>query len=125
MDISALTSHPLATVFSELTLPCSAVLPIHVGGVVRSLDSVGVLVRRTVLRARSTGLYHQVGDREPVVVLRVIGVVADRTSATTHLKFGQALRRITSQVGGLLGAEADLHVVVLPPTIPTGMHCSN
>ena len=123
MDIGALTSHPLATIFSELTLPCSAVLPIHVGGVVRFLDSIGVLILRTILRAWSTGLHHQVSDREPVVVLRVVGVVADRTSATTHLEICCALRRITSQIGGPLGA--DLHVVVLPPTITTGMHCPN
>ena len=119
MDIGALTSHPLAAVVSESALPRSAVFPIHVRGVIRSLNPVGVLA----LRAELPVLNHQICNPEPVVILRVVGLVADRTSAATHFEVCHALRRISSHVGGSLGA--DFHVVVLPLAITTGMHGSD
>ena len=118
VDISALASHPLATVVSEPALPRSAVFPAYARGVIRPLSSIRALEK--ALRALLTCLRHQIRNGKPMVVLRMVGLVADRASPATHLEICHTLRRISSHVGDFLGA--NLHVVVLPLAITTRVH---
>ena len=118
VDISALASHPLATVVSKPALPRSAVFPAYARGVIHPLSSVRVLEK--TLRAQLTCLRHQIRNGKPMVVLRMVGLVTDRTSPATYLEICHTLRRNSSHVGGFLGA--NLHVVVLPLAITTRVH---
>ena len=52
---------------------------------------------------------------EPVMLLRMVRLVAQITSPTTHLVIGKALSGLTTHVRGSF--RADLQVVVLATTI--------
>ena len=84
----AVTSLPLTAVFSEPTLPRRTVF------VTTSARRLGSLLGSAgILRwSMRTSLHHKMHHGQPMMVLRVVSLMAKGTSSTSHLEVGHALR---------------------------------